>query len=169
MSAILATNVTYSITKQKKLEDGRRMVHCTITFGNSTLTYPANGIPLTSGKMACPTTIDSLDVIDNGATGYSVSYDLVHNTLRMFQSAGTPAHAHNLLLKNAAVADGATTRVNAGANLLGANTGSDVTVAAAGANGGVQNSTALTDLAQNELGTSVAPAAQTIKVQVIGY
>lgn len=46
-------------------------------------------------------------------------------------------HTHDLLLKDAAVADGATTRVNAGTNLLGANTGSNITVAGSGANGGV--------------------------------
>lgn len=59
-----------------------------------------------------------------------------------FTGSALGNHTHNLLLKNAAVADGATTRVNAGANLLGANTGSDITVTGAGANGGVVNASA---------------------------
>lgn len=54
-----------------------------------------------------------------------------------FSGSALATHTHNLLLKNAAVADGATTRVNAGTNLLGANTGSDITVTGGGANGGV--------------------------------
>lgn len=51
-------------------------------------------------------------------------------------------HTHTLNLKNGAVSDGATTRVNAGTNLLGANTGSDITIAGAGANGGIANASA---------------------------
>jgi hypothetical protein len=54
-----------------------------------------------------------------------------------FTGSALGTHTHDLLLKNAAVADGATTRVNAGTNLLGANTGSDITVAGSGANGGI--------------------------------
>lgn len=54
-----------------------------------------------------------------------------------FTGSALGTHTHNLLLKDAAVADGATTRVNAGTNLLGANTGSDITVAGSGANGGI--------------------------------
>lgn len=54
-----------------------------------------------------------------------------------FTGSALGTHTHDLLLKNAAVADGATTRLNAGANLLGANTGSDITVTGSGANGGI--------------------------------
>lgn len=54
-----------------------------------------------------------------------------------FTGSALGTHTHDLLLKNAAVSDGATTRVNAGANLLGANTGGDLTVTGSGANGGV--------------------------------
>lgn len=59
-----------------------------------------------------------------------------------FTGSALGNHTHDLLLKNAAVSDGATTRVNAGANLLGANTGGDLTVTGAGANGGVVNASA---------------------------
>lgn len=59
-----------------------------------------------------------------------------------FTGSALGNHTHTLNLKDAAVADGATTRVNAGTNLLGANTGSDITVAGAGANGGIANASA---------------------------
>lgn len=59
-----------------------------------------------------------------------------------FTGSALGNHTHDTLYKNAAVADGATTRVNVGTNLLGANTGSDITVAGAGANGGVRNASA---------------------------
>lgn len=66
-----------------------------------------------------------------------------------FTGAALGNHTHNLTLKNAAVADGATTRVNAGTNLLGANTGSDITIAGAGANGGIANASAGTPAGTN--------------------
>lgn len=59
-----------------------------------------------------------------------------------FTGSALANHTHTLNLKNAAVSDGATTRVNAGSNLLGANTGSDITIAGAGANGGIANASA---------------------------
>lgn len=61
------------------------------------------------------------------------------NSVPTFTGSALGNHTHDLLLKNAAVSDGATTRVNAGANLLGANTGGDLTITGAGANGGVVN------------------------------
>lgn len=64
------------------------------------------------------------------------------NVGSVFTGSALAAHSHALALKNAAVADDATTRVNAGTNLLGANTGSDITVAGGGANGGVQTASA---------------------------
>lgn len=74
------------------------------------------------------------------------------NSAPTFTGSALATHSHILNLKNAAVADGATTRVNAGTNLLGANTGSDITVAGGGANGGVAAVTAGTPA-----GTVAAP------------
>lgn len=60
-----------------------------------------------------------------------------------FTGSALSNHSHSLFLKEAAVADGATTRVNAGTNLLGANTGSDITIAGGAAtNGGIVNASA---------------------------
>lgn len=165
MSALVAGSVSYTIYRQKKLEDGRKIVQAKLSFGDGALTYPTGGVPLVIGNLGMRAILESFSVDDNGISSYGFSYDKVNQKLVMF---AVGAHAHDVLLKNAAVADGATTRVNAGANLLGANTGSDVTVVGAGANGGVKLSTSA-NTAGIELASTIAPAAQSIKITVIGY
>lgn len=76
-----------------------------------------------------------------------------------FTGSALGNHTHDTLYKNAAVADGATTRVNVGTNLLGANTGSDITVTGAGANGGVRNASAGTPAGTNSAPTFTGSAA----------
>lgn len=104
------------------------------------------------------------NIASNGGAWLMMQFMVPTFTAGAYTPAGTVAapiftgsalanHTHNLTLKNAAVADGATTRVNAGTNLLGANTGSDLTVAGAGANGGIANASAGTPA-----GTNSAPA-----------
>lgn len=105
--------------------------------------YPTGGYTVPPGFFGLKTIL-GVEIIGINAAGsaiVSLEWDFTNGKLMAFQS-NLAAHSHPLLLKNAAVADGATTRVNAGTNLLGANTGSDITVAGNGANGGVQNSTA---------------------------
>jgi len=75
-----------------------------------------------------------------------------------FTGSALANHTHDLLLKNAAVADDAASRVNAGTNLLGANTGSDITVAGAGANGGIVNASAGTPAGTNSSTSGGTPA-----------
>lgn len=166
MANFVAADVTYSSLKIKKLDDGRKIVQATLAFGDGAKTYAAGGIPLSIGKLGCPTVIDSFAFDDAGIGGYVPQYDKVNKKLVLLQ-APAQTHVHDILLKNAAVADGATTRVNAGANLLGANTGGDLTVTGGGANGGVVSKT-LAAAALVEP-SSVAIAAQTIKVTVIGF
>jgi hypothetical protein len=84
-------------------------------------------------------TIASSNIAQYGGAYLLLQFGAASST---FTGDALAAHSHALLLKNAAVADGATTRVNAGTNLLGANTGSDITVAGGGANGGVQTTSA---------------------------
>lgn len=164
MAAIASTDVTYTVVKKTIGESGYRNFTMTLAFGDGALTYPTGGIPLVAGKLGCPNQILSLNIFSpNSASGYAYKYDAVNKKILLYANA---AHSHPLTLKNAAVADGATTRVNAGANLLGANTGSDITVAGGGANGGVQLSTAL---AASEVLSSVAPAATTLYVEVVGW
>lgn len=82
------------------------------------------------------TMLSNTSVASNGGAWLIVQF-MGASIAGTFTGSALATHTHNLLLKNAAVADGATTRVNAGTNLLGANTGSDITVAGGGANGGV--------------------------------
>lgn len=85
-----------------------------------------------------------------------------------FTGSALGTHTHDLLLKNAAVADGATTRVNAGTNLLGANTGSDITVAGSGANGGIVAASAGTPSGTLALGVA-APATGSVLCMRFSY
>lgn len=102
------------------------------TFGTGNLgTYATNGVAVTATQVGLGT-IEQFVIEPAG--GYVFEWVKSTGKVKAYRSA---THTHDLLLKNAAVADGATTRVNAGTNLLGANTGGDLTVAGGGANGGV--------------------------------
>lgn len=166
MADIAAGDVTYTVKNLRRLANSRVHNRIQLAFGDGALTYPANGIPLTKAKLGCPNVIESLVIVAKGTSGYQFSYIAATEKLLLMQ-APLQTHTHDLLLKNAAVADGASARVNAGANLLGANTGGDLTITGGGANGGVvstsQPAAALTQP------STVAIAAQTIEVEVIGW
>jgi hypothetical protein len=168
MADIAASDVTHTLvggTQRRK--NGRYEAVFSVVFGNGTLTYPSGGIPLTKGKLGCPSDLEELIIMDQGnANGFVYKWDRTNNKLRIYQ-APAQTHSHDMTYKNAAVADGATTRVNAGTNLLGANTGSDITVVGGGASGGV-NSKTLAAAALAELG-NVAVVATTLKVKVSGW
>lgn len=168
MSAIASTDVTYSALSRRKVNGSpsRYVNLVTVAFGDSALTYPSGGVALLKASMGLPNVIETLKILDSNASGYIFKWDKANNKLRIYQ-APAQTHTHNLLLKNAAVADGASARVNAGANLLGANTGSDLTVTGGGANGGVV-STTLAAAADAEL-VATAIAAQTLILEVSGY
>lgn len=79
----------------------------------------------------------TLAPIPQGGTPYVGGWLFFACMNSSFAGSALATHTHDLLLKDAAVADGATTRVNAGANLLGANTGGNLTITGSGANGGI--------------------------------
>jgi hypothetical protein len=130
-----------------------------VTFDSS---YPTNGELVDKSQVGLSNIIGAmhLGVADATSAGIVPIYKPSTGKLLAMRvtAVGTvaaptftgAAHTHTLNLKNAAVADGATTRVNAGTNLLGANTGADIAVAGNGANGGNANATAG--------GTNSAPA-----------
>lgn len=165
MSDIAAGDVTYTMLNQRKLSDSRSLNRVRIQFGNSSLTVPANGIPLTKGKLGCPTVIESMVIVDQGTSGYKFQYDQSAEKLVVMQ-APAQTHTHDLFLRdNATGAE--TSEVYAAANALGANTGANLTITGSGANGGIV-STTLAAAALAEAAT-VAIAAQTIEVEVIGW
>lgn len=167
MTAIAASNVTYTIIKQSIDNMSNKRVVASLQFGNGTLTYPTGGVPIVIGNLGLPNYVSSLKVFDSGTSGYSFQWDSVNSKLRLY---GGAAHNHSLFLKNAAVADGATTRINANAsNLLGAGTGSNITVVGSDGSttGGVVTASPGTNAA--EITTAAAPASLTIVVEAIGY
>lgn len=166
MADLAAGDLTYTILNSRRLADSRVSVRARIAFGNGALTVPAGGIPISKGKLACPNVIESMVIVDQGTSGYKYQYDQSEEKLVVMQSPAR-THTHDLSLINGAVADSAGARVNAGANLLGANTGANLTVVGGGANGGIV-STTLAAAALSEAST-VAIAAQTIEVEVIGW
>lgn len=107
------------------------------TGGASTGTVKAFGSTGIVGMEILGDSNLSLGPIPMGGSSNAGGWILVKFIAPTFTGSALASHTHDLLLKNAAVADGATTRVNAGANLLGSNTGGDLTVTGGGANGGI--------------------------------
>jgi len=169
MADLAAGDLTYVVVgKQRKEDSGNKVINFTVAFGDSALTYPANGIPLSSAKLGVPNSIIAL-VIDSPASGDGIlyKYDKANNKIRLYRA---PSHTHSLHLNQADVVDSAGSRVNAGTNLLGSNTGADIAIAGvantSGA-GGIVNVAqgSLTEVASG----SYAPAATTLYIQVTGY
>ena len=174
MADIAATDITVTFL-DKRRHDGRSYFNVQLAFGNGALTYPAGGVPISIGAVGTPTSLESLIVYDKGTSGYDWTYDRTNKKLVAIQGAGgsTAAHTHSLFLNNADVVDGATTRVNAGTDLLGANTGTDISVAGVAdttGHGGVVQAAALSvAAAAGSQPSAVAIAAQVLKCEIVGW
>jgi hypothetical protein len=171
MSAIAASGVTFSVSGRSGAmsidEDGTRYKKIKCVFGDGTSTYPSGGIPLSGlSSWGFPYTIGDVMIMDSSnGDGYIYKWDAVNNKIRIYYPVGT--HTHDLKLVNAAVSDGSTTRVNAGTNAIGANTGSNITVAGASTSGGIQNNTAAV---ATEVTTAFVPASNvTLYLWVRGH
>lgn len=165
MANLAAGDVTYTILNKRKLDDGRKMNRVRLAFGDGTATVPAGGIPLTIGKLGCPTVVESLIVVDQGTSGYKFQYDQSAVKLVVMQSPAQ-THDHDVLLIGNLTFD-ATLGLNSAT--VGTNTGANVTLNGANSatTGGVLSET-LAAAALSEAST-VAIAAQTIEVEVIGW
>lgn len=170
--------LTVSLTGDWMASAGsQRATNGTITFDSS---YPTGGESLTAANVG----LGSISFIEfnQGSSGYTFQYDYANSKVLVYRSAGfTPAgtnsaptftgsalaaHRHTLFLNNAEVADSANSRVNAGTDLLGANTGSDISitgVADTSGHGGIVDVTAGTPAgtvsAPTFTGTAVSAAA----------
>lgn len=128
-----------------------------ITNYNSTTTEETNITRYfkPSGQSGLEKGIISLQVVSS-ENGYILGFN---RTTGKFKAYYRPAHSHTLFLDNADVADSAGARVNAGTNLLGANTGSDISIAGVAdtsGDGGIVQAAAgaLTEVANDvDLGT----------------
>lgn len=165
MANIEATDVTYTLVNQRKLGDSRSLNRVRLAFGNGALEVPANGIPLTKGKMGCPTVIESLIVVDKGTSGYSFMYDQSAEKLVVWQ-APAQTHTHDMFILGGQTHD-ATLGLNSSS--LGKNAATNITLNGANSatTGGIV-SKALAAAALAEAST-VAIAAQTIEVEVVGW
>lgn len=167
MADIAAANVTYTILNTRKLNGNpsRKMNRVRLAFGDGALTIPSGGIPLTIGKMGCPVIVESMAIVDKGTSGYEFMYDQSTAKLVVFQ-APAQTHDHDMFILGGQTHD-ATLGLNSAS--LGKNTATNITLNGANAatTGGVLSETlSAAALAQ---ATSVAIAAQTIEVEVLGY
>lgn len=165
MADLAAADVTYTLVNQRKMSDSRSLNRVRLAFGDGALTYPANGIPLSKGKMGCPTVIESLIVVDKGTSGYSFMYDQSAEKLVIWQ-APAQTHAHDMFILGGQTHD-ATLGLNSSS--LGKNTATNITLNGSNSatTGGVSSRT-LSAAAMAEIST-VAIAAQTIEVEVVGW
>lgn len=165
MADIAAADVTYTMLNQRKLGDSRNLNRVRLAFGDGALTYPANGIPLTKGHMGCPTVIESLVIVDKGTSGYEFMYDQSAEKLIVWQ-APAQTHTHDIKIMESITEDAA---LGLQSGKLGKNTATNATIAGSNStlNGGVVSAT-LAAAALAEAST-VAIAAQTIEVEVLGW
>ncbi len=166
MAGFGTADVTYTVKNLRTLGNSLKHNRIQLTFGDSSKTYSAGGIPLVIGSLGCPNTVQSITVVEQSTAGYLFSFISSTNKLAIFQGAGV-AHAHAIVVGSNAGTTG-TQAVNATAALGVFTSGAAVTVAAqAGTLGGVSSSTP-SNAALAEV-TSVAIAAQTIVIEVIGF
>ncbi len=194
MADIAAGDVTYTMIKARVDDSSFKKNVMTVAFGNSSLTYPSGGIPLTSGKMGVPNTVLELEVFGPAANGYVYKYNAATNKIQIYQGAGfTPAgtftgaalaaHSHELFVATGGT-DSANSTVNSVSGKFGmvnaAQTHAGI-AAASGAAGGVVDISAGTP-AGTFAGTAVAaaalvevtaasfaPAATTLYIEVQGW
>ena len=165
MADLAASDVTYTMLNTRKLGDSRNLNRVRLAFGDGALTVPADGIPLTIGKLGCPTIIESMIVVDQGTSGYKFQYDQSAKKLVVMQ-APAQTHTHDIKVMASITAD-ATVGLNG--STYGKNTAANVTIAGANSTtlGGVVSTTFAA--AAGAEASAVAIAAQTIEVEVIGW
>lgn len=158
--------MAFSATKVKDSNDSWGK-HNVVMYDIAIGTYATGGVSVSPAKVGLKSIRGAQIIGGNAAAaGYVVRWDTTNKKLVAGRGAGV-AHTHDLLLKNAAVADAAGTRVNAGANLLGANTGGDLTVTGGGANGGIVSATPAA-AAFAEVSNGVDLTSVTVRVLFIG-
>lgn len=165
MADIAVGDVTYALVNQRKMSDSRNLNRVRLSFGDGALTYPAAGIPISKGKLGCPTVIESMIVVDQGVSGYKFQYDQSAEKLVLIQS---PARTHTHDIK---VIESITANATVGLNgaTYGKNSASNVTIVGANSatTGGVVSATLAA--AAGVEPSAVAIAAQVIEVEVIGW
>lgn len=170
MADIAAGDLTYALVKQRKEDSSNKVINLTVAFGNSTLTYPSGGIPLTSAKLGTPNEIVSL-IVDGPASadGIIYKYDKANNKIRMYR-APAQTHSHDLRITKGAITSG--TEIGLSADAASATLNNNTiaaTLTLAKATNGIQSEVlaqaSLTEVASG----SYAPAATTLYIEVTGW
>lgn len=168
MADIASTDVTYVVKNTRKLNGNpsRKLNRIELTFGNGTLTYPAGGIPITIGKLGCPTVVESISIVDVATSGYRFNYDQSAKKLVMFQS---PAQTHTHDIKALGGLTSSEPLLLDASQNFGKNAATNRTIvgSTSATTGGVVSAT-LAAAALTEP-SAVAIAQQVIEVEVIGY
>lgn len=166
MADIAAGDVTYTMKNQRKMSDSRNLNRFLLSFGDGALTYPAGGIPITKGKLGCPSIIESLVIVDKGTSGYSFMYDQSAEKLVMFQA---PAQTHTHDIKAIGGLTSSEPLLLDASQVFGKNAATNRTIV--GANSATTGGVVSTTLAASALvePSTVAIAAQAIEVEVIGW
>lgn len=167
MADIASGDVTYTLLQQRRL-GSRNCNVVRLAFGNGSLTVPANGIPLLKGKMGCPVVVESLVVVDQGTSGYRFQYDQSTEKLVVMQ-APAQTHTHDLkVIGSGTIVSDGNLGLNASAGLVKVEALSATIAGTSAASAGGVMSATLAAAAMSEAST-VAIAAQTIEVEVIGW
>lgn len=167
MADLAASDITVTLKNQRKMSDSRNLNRVLLAFGDGALTYPAGGIPITKGKLGCPTIIESMSIVDKGTSGYSFMYDQSAEKIVMFQ-APSQTHTHDVKII-AGQASAGTDAISAKTLTLGKESATNITIAGANSAtlGGVVSATLAA--AAGVEPSAVAIAAQSIEVEVIGW
>lgn len=168
MAGLGTADVTYTMKNLRRMGNSRVANRVQLAFGDGAKTYSAGGIPLVIGNLGCPNVVESLNVVEQSTSGYFFSFIQSTNKLAVFQTAAL-SHNHTLYVATGSGTAG-TQAVNAMSSALFVSGGTQTIAgiaAATGTLGGIV-STAAGSAAMAEA-TSVALAAQTIVVEVIGW
>lgn len=152
----MAATITREDTKWSL---GQLKVLGTLNLGS----YATGGVSVTAGLFGL-SRIE--DLIIDPAGGYTFEFDKTNSKIKAYRSG---SHTHDLHLNDADVADGATTRVNAGTNLLGAGTGTDILVAGVADASGAGGIVAAAAGALAQVAASVDLSAVTARFRAFGY
>jgi hypothetical protein len=169
MTDLVATDVTV-VVNERYIQGRKKYTECTLTFGNGSLTYPTNGVPMpTYEKLGLKRNVQSMIVEEQNASGLVWEYDVSAHKLRALRSAALATHNHDLSLI-ASVTEDVGIGIETTAGPILGSSGAAITVAGAdyATKGGVVpvSGSAVAALVEH---SNVALAAQSLRVIVIGW
>lgn len=88
MADIAAADVVYTERGGQSELTGSSKVKTvySVAFGDGTDTYPSGGIPISKGKVGCPTVIETVNFVEDSAgDGYIYKWDDSAETVRIYQ------------------------------------------------------------------------------------